>query len=35
MKDGAGALVERGPAERVFSAPSDPDAALYLSGARG
>ena len=35
MKDGAGALVEHGPADRVFSAPADPDAALYLSGARG
>lgn len=35
MKDGAGALVEHGPAERVFSSPADPDAALYLSGARG
>lgn len=35
MQDGAGALVEHGPAERVFSAPTDPDAALYLSGARG
>ena len=35
MKEGAGALVEHGPADRVFSAPSDPDAALYLTGARG
>jgi phosphate transport system ATP-binding protein len=35
VKDGAGALVEHGPAGRVFSAPADPDAALYLSGARG
>lgn len=35
MRDGAGALVEQGPAGRVFAAPTDPDAALYLSGARG
>ncbi len=32
---GSGALVEHGPAEQVFSSPKDPDAALYLSGARG
>ncbi len=35
LKQGAGALVEHGPADRVFSAPVDPDAALYLSGAKG
>lgn len=35
VRDGTGALVEHGPAERVFSSPTDPDAALYLSGARG
>lgn len=35
VRDGAGALVEHGPADRVFTAPSDSDAALYLSGARG
>ncbi len=35
VRDGAGALVEHGPAGQVFTAPSDPDAALYLSGARG
>ena len=35
VRDGAGALVEHGPAERVFSSPVNPDAALYLSGARG
>ncbi len=35
VRDGAGTMVEEGPGERVFSAPADPDAALYLSGARG
>lgn len=35
VRDGAGALVETGPAGQVFSAPADPDAALYLSGTRG
>lgn len=35
VRDGSGALVERGPAARVFANPVDPDAALYLSGARG
>ncbi len=35
VRDNAGALVESGPAARVFSDPLDPDAALYLSGARG
>lgn len=35
VRDGAGALVEQGPAGRVFTSPGDPDAALYLSGARG
>ena len=35
VRDGSGALVEHGPATTVFSSPSDSDAALYLSGARG
>jgi len=35
VREGAGALIEHGPAGQVFSAPVDPDAALYLSGARG
>lgn len=35
MCGGSGTLVEHGPAERVFSFPTDGDAALYLSGARG
>lgn len=35
VRDGAGALVENGPAARVFADPVDPDAAMYLSGARG
>ncbi len=35
VRDGIGTIVEHGPAERVFSAPADPDAASYLSGARG
>lgn len=35
VRGGAGTMVEYGPSERVFSNPSDADAALYLSGARG
>jgi len=35
VRDGAGALVEHGPAKQVFGSPNDPDAASYLSGARG
>ncbi|MDB6135106.1 MAG: Phosphate transporter ATP-binding protein [Verrucomicrobiales bacterium] len=35
VRDGAGTMVEHGPAARVFSSPADPDAGLYLSGARG
>lgn len=35
IRDGAGTLVEQGPAKRVFSSPQDPDAILYLNGARG
>ncbi|HQW27737.1 MAG TPA: phosphate ABC transporter ATP-binding protein [Verrucomicrobiales bacterium] len=35
VREGAGALVEQGDAGQVFASPSDPDAALYLSGARG
>jgi phosphate transport system ATP-binding protein len=35
MKDGAGTLVEHGPAARIFSAPSHPDAIAYLRGERG
>lgn len=35
VRDGAGALVEKGRAATVFSDPADPDAAMYLSGARG
>ncbi len=35
VKDGAGTIVERGPAAEVFANPQDPDAAKYLSGARG
>jgi phosphate transport system ATP-binding protein len=35
VRDGAGTVVERGPAAEVFGSPRDPDAAMYLSGARG
>lgn len=35
VREGAGALVESGQAGQVFSSPTDPDAAMYLSGARG
>jgi len=35
VRDGAGTLVEHGPAGRVFSNPADPDAASYLGGSRG
>lgn len=35
VREGVGTMVEQGPCERVFTAPSDPDATLYLSGARG
>lgn len=35
VRDGAGRLVESGPAKEFFGAPRDPLAAAYLSGARG
>ena len=35
IRDGAGRIVERGPAPEVFENSSDPDAARYLSGKRG
>lgn len=35
VRDGAGTVVERGPAGRVFSNPADPAAASYLNEARG
>ncbi len=35
VRDGAGTLIEDGPARRVFESPRDPDAALYLRGAKG
>ncbi|MBL9151423.1 MAG: phosphate ABC transporter ATP-binding protein [Verrucomicrobiales bacterium] len=34
-RDGAGQLIESGPAGRVLAAPSDPDAMSYLGGMRG
>lgn len=35
LRDGAGQLIESGPAAEVFVRPRDPDAASYLSGRRG
>lgn len=35
VRDGAGRLVEAGPAARVLEAPRDPDVAAYVSGRRG
>ena len=35
LRDGAGRLIESGPAEWVFDAPVDPDAVSYLRGIRG
>ncbi len=35
VREGAGTIVERGPASEVFENPRDADAARYLSGARG
>jgi len=35
VRGGSGALVEHGPADRVFAAPTDPDAARYLHGIAG
>lgn len=35
FRNGAGEIIEQGPAERVFAAPSDPTAAAYLSGVQG
>lgn len=35
MKDGAGTLVEHGPAARILADPSHPDAIAYLRGLRG
>lgn len=35
FRDGAGEIVEQGPAAQVFDSPQDPDAAAYLQGARG
>ncbi len=35
LRDGAGALLEKGPTERLFEAPRDPVVADYLRGGRG
>ncbi|HRF00244.1 MAG TPA: phosphate ABC transporter ATP-binding protein [Pirellulaceae bacterium] len=35
IRDGAGALIESGPTERLFTSPDDPITAAYLSGAAG
>ncbi len=35
LRDGAGEIIEHGPAEQVFTAPADPVAAAYLAGTRG
>ena len=35
VRDGAGTIVETGPAANLFTDPTDPDAARYLSGERG
>ena len=35
MRNGAGELIEAGPAEQIFNAPSNPLTAAYLSGIRG
>ena len=35
LRDGAGEIIEHGPAEQVFAAPADPVAAAYLAGTRG
>lgn len=35
VNDGAGEIIEQGPAEDVFKAPSHPTTAAYLSGTRG
>lgn len=35
IREGAGTLVENGPAEAVFETPTDQDAAAYLRGSRG
>ena len=35
VRDGAGRLIEEGPANRVFSDPRDPLTAAYVRGARG
>ncbi|NNE90969.1 MAG: phosphate ABC transporter ATP-binding protein [Verrucomicrobiales bacterium] len=35
VRDGAGCVIETGPANTIFDRPKDPDAALYFSGARG
>lgn len=35
LRGGSGVLVESGTVDQVFENPADPDAAMYLSGARG
>ncbi len=35
VRDGAGVIIEQGPAARVFDAPRDPTAAAYLAGVQG
>ena len=35
FRQGAGEIIEQGPAETVFSAPQHPTTAAYLSGAEG
>ncbi|MEC5127903.1 phosphate ABC transporter ATP-binding protein [Verrucomicrobiales bacterium BCK34] len=35
IRDGAGTIVEHGPAKTLFTSASDPDAVYYLSGERG
>lgn len=35
LRDGAGRLIETGPAEQVFTSPVDPDASAYVRGLQG
>jgi phosphate transport system ATP-binding protein len=35
VKDGVGQLIEQGPTEQIFLAPSNPHTAAYISGQRG
>jgi len=35
LRDGAGQMIEYGPAERLFTQPRDPISAAYLNGSRG